>query len=133
MTKRYGNKNVVNDLSLTIYQNEILVLLGHNGAGKTTTLNILTGLTQPSAGSAIASNILNQPVDLFTDYQNIADFIGLCPQVDVLFTQMTVKENLIFYCKLKNVENMETVVDETLEKFNLAAKANNWAGEISGG
>ena len=116
-----------------MYQNEILVLLGHNGAGKTTTLNILTGLIQPSTGSAIASNIVNQPVDLFTDYQNIADFIGLCPQVDVLFTKMTVKENLIFYCKLKNVENMDTVVDETLQKFNLAAKANNWAGEISGG
>ncbi len=46
---------------------------------------------------------------------------------------MTVRENLVFYCKLKNVENMDTVIDETLEKFNLAAKANNWAGEISGG
>ena len=46
---------------------------------------------------------------------------------------MTVKENLIFYCKLKNVENMNTVIAETLEKFNLSAKADNWAGQISGG
>jgi len=133
LTKRYDNKCVVNDLSLTIYENEILVLLGHNGAGKTTTLNMLTGLIQPSSGSAITHNVLSQPVDLFTDYQSISDFIGLCPQIDVLFTQMTVKENLIFYCKLKNVENMDTVVDETLEKFNLSSKADNWARDISGG
>jgi len=52
---------------------------------------------------------------LFKDYQNIADFIGLCPQNDVLFTKMTVRENLIFYCKLKNVENMDAVIDDTLE------------------
>ena len=86
-----------------MYENEILVLLGHNGAGKTTTINMLTGLTRPTGGSAIAHNIATQDVDLFTDYQNIADFIGLCPQVDVLFTKLTVRENLIFYCKLKNV------------------------------
>ena len=86
-----------------MYENEILVLLGHNGAGKTTTINMLTGLTRPTGGSAIAQNIATQDVDLFTDYQNIADFIGLCPQVDVLFTKLTVRENLIFYCKLKNV------------------------------
>ena len=42
---------------LTIYQDEILVLLGHNGAGKTTTLNMLTGLTKPNGGSATAMNI----------------------------------------------------------------------------
>jgi len=63
--KRYGNKNVVDDLSLTIYQNEILVLLGHNGAGKTTTLNILTGLIKATSGTAVAYNIQTQPVDLF--------------------------------------------------------------------
>ena len=117
LTKLYGKKKVVNNLNLTIYQNEILVLLGHNGAGKTTTLNMLTGLTKPSSGQAYVQNIHDgiAYVDLFKDYQNIADFIGLCPQVDVLFTKMTVRENLLFYCKLKSVQDMETVVDETLE------------------
>ena len=57
LTKLYGRKKVVDDLSLTIYQNEILVLLGHNGAGKTTTLNMLTGLTKPSSGQAVVHNI----------------------------------------------------------------------------
>ena len=131
--KKYGKQTVVNDLSLTIYQNEILVLLGHNGAGKTTTLNMLTGLTKPSSGSAVAHNIQPTPVDLFTDYQNIADFIGLCPQVDVLFTKMIVRENLIFYCKLKNVSDMDAVVDDMLAKFNLTDRASAFATEISGG
>ena len=79
---------------------------------------MLTGLTEPTSGSAIVHNIAGgegAEIDLFKDYQNIADFIGLCPQNDVLFMRMTVRENLIFYCKLKNVENMDTVIDDTLE------------------
>lgn len=84
---------------------------------------MLTGLTEPTSGSAIAHHIgSSDEIDLFKDYQNIADFIGLCPQNDVLFTKMTVRENLIFYCKLKKVENMDTVIDDTLEKFNLTTK-----------
>ena len=55
--KQYNGVGVVNNLNLTIYQNEILVLLGHNGAGKTTTINMLNGLTEPTSGSAIAHNI----------------------------------------------------------------------------
>ena len=96
---------------------------------------MLTGLTKPTAGSAVVHNLggAGDGIDLFTDYQNIADFIGLCPQNDVLFTRMTVRENLLFYCRLKNVENMDTVVDETLEKFNLTPQQTTFAGLISGG
>lgn len=90
----------------------MLVLLGHNGAGKTTTLNMLTGLTNASAGSATVHNVLDRPIDLFSDYQNIVDLIGLCPQVDVLFEGLTTKENLIFYCKLKDIDNMYQVVED---------------------
>lgn len=61
-------------------------------------------------------------MDLLSDYSSIADFIGLCPQYNALFTKMTVRENLVFYCKLKNVDNMDAVVEETLEKFELTAK-----------
>ena len=87
-------------------------MLGHNGAGKTTTLNMLTGLTDASEGQANAYNILDRPIDLFEDYQNITDLIGLCPQVDALFESMTTRENLMFYCKLKNIENMDQVIDD---------------------
>ena len=57
LCKQYGDKRVVDDLSLTFYQNEIMVLLGHNGAGKTTTLNMVTGVTEPTSGSAFVYNV----------------------------------------------------------------------------
>lgn len=94
---------------------------------------MLTGLVKPTSGGAIAHNIGTSEIDLFTDYQNIADFIGLCPQVDVLFTKMTVRENLIFYCKLKSVDNMDQVIDQTLNKFNLTDRQDAFANDISGG
>ena len=80
LVKKFGGKKAVNNLSLTLFKNEILVLLGHNGAGKTTTINMLTGLTKPTSGSATAIEILpGQDVNLFSDYDNLVDLIGVCP------------------------------------------------------
>ena len=80
LVKKYYGKKVVNNLSLTLFKDEILVLLGHNGAGKTTTINMLTGIVEPNSGSAIAKNVMtNEDVDLFKDYDNMVDFIGICP------------------------------------------------------
>ena len=72
--KKYGSKKAVNNLSLTMFQNEILVLLGHNGAGKTTTISMLTGLERPTSGTATAFGN-----DLFKEQQTVKDFIGVCP------------------------------------------------------
>ena len=80
LVKKFGNKKAVNNLSMTLFKNEILVLLGHNGAGKTTTINMLTGLTKPTSGSANAIEILpGADIDLFADYDNLVDLIGVCP------------------------------------------------------
>ena len=99
LVKKYYGKKVVNNLSLTLFKDEILVLLGHNGAGKTTTINMLTGIVQPNAGSAIAKNIMtNKDVDLFKDYDNMVDFIGICPQENVLIDRLSVEENLNYFC-----------------------------------
>ena len=64
IVKKFGKVTAVNDFSLTVFRNEILVLLGHNGAGKTTTISIITGLIKATQGSA---NLLigNQNIDLF--------------------------------------------------------------------
>ena len=70
---------MVNDLSLTIYENEILVMLGHNGAGKSTTLNMLTGITKATSGQATVYNLSDRPIDLFADYPDVVDLIGICP------------------------------------------------------
>lgn len=59
LIKIYPNgKRAVNNLSLNMYQNQIFVLLGHNGAGKTTTISILTGLLQPTSGTATVINFI---------------------------------------------------------------------------
>ena len=106
---------------MTLFKDEILVLLGHNGAGKTTTINMLTGMVKPNSGTALAKNIMpNDPeVDLLKEYGNLVDFIGVCPQEDVLINRMTVEENLKFFALFKAIENSEQVIEEILVDFNL--------------
>ena len=134
LVKKFGKKTAVNNLSMTLFKNEILVLLGHNGAGKTTTINMLTGLTKPTSGSANAIEILpGADIDLFSDYDNLVDLIGVCPQEDVLISRLTVEENLKFFCLFKSIENHENVIENLLERFNLEAKRNIQAKSLSGG
>jgi len=69
------------------------VLLGHNGAGKTSLISVLTGIYEHSEGSAEAFG-----VDMFNNFDEIREFTGICPQHDVLFELLTVREHLeIFY------------------------------------
>ena len=128
LVKKYGNKRAVDDLTLTIFKNEILVLLGHNGAGKTTTIKMLIGEEKPTSGSASAFNI-----DLFSDYRDAVDFLGVCPQENVLFEKMTVYENLKFFCRFKGLLRPEILIEETVEKFNLDSKQHTLAANLSGG
>ena len=80
LEKKFKKKTVVNNLSLTLFKNEVLVLLGHNGAGKSTTINMLTGLLKPSSGTAKAIGVdQNREVNMFDDYRDLVDFIGFCP------------------------------------------------------
>jgi len=89
LKKIFGNNTAVNDVNLIIYESDIFALLGHNGAGKTTTINIITGLLMPNSGEARFKN-----VDLFQHMNKIRTTLGVCPQLDVLFDDMTVKEHL---------------------------------------
>ena len=91
-----GSKVAVDELSLNIFKGQITALLGHNGAGKTTTISMLTGLYPPSSGSAhINGN------SIITDMDAIRESLGLCPQHNVLFDRLTVKEHLDFFISLK--------------------------------
>ncbi len=93
-----GGKQAVNDLSLDMFRGQIFALLGHNGAGKTTTISILTGLLEPSGGTAYFGDI-----DMFEDIDSLRKTMGLCPQHDVLFPDLTPEEHLHFYAMLKGV------------------------------
>ena len=77
---------------------QIFALLGHNGAGKTTTISILTGLIEASSGWVEMFGY-----DLFNDMDSVRNHIGVCPQHDVLFDDLTVEEHLEIICALKGV------------------------------
>jgi ABC-type multidrug transport system ATPase subunit len=86
----------VQGVSLDIYKGDITALLGHNGAGKTTTMSILTGMISPTSG---AVNILGS--DLNTDLSTIRQSLGLCPQHNLLFGELTVHQHLIFFAMVR--------------------------------
>ena len=86
----------VRDLSLNMYQDQITALLGHNGAGKTTTMSILTGLFTPTSGDAVINKH-----SILVEMDTIRHNLGLCPQHNVLFDRLTVKEHLLLFGMLK--------------------------------
>ena len=76
-----------------MFDSQIFAMLGHNGAGKTTVISMLTGLIEKSQGEAKCYDI-----DLFEEMDEIREFMGVCPQHDVLFDLLTPREHLdIFY------------------------------------
>ncbi|TSK87603.1 ATP-binding cassette sub-family A member 3 [Bagarius yarrelli] len=129
---KMGNKTkeAVKDLTLSMFEGQITVLLGHNGAGKTTTLSMLTGLFPPSSGRAYINGY-----DICQDMALIRQSLGLCPQHDVLFDNLTVQEHLLFYAQLKSYprEKIPEEVDRIIHILNLKDKKNARSKTLSGG
>lgn len=116
LTKRYGDKTVVDALSFTIEKGEIVGFLGPNGAGKSTTMNMLTGYTSATDGQAFIDGY-----DVL-EYPNEAKKrIGYLPEIPPLYLDMTVEEYLQFVYDLKKakVENPKTHIDEILERIGI--------------
>ncbi|XP_071958195.1 phospholipid-transporting ATPase ABCA3-like [Antedon mediterranea] len=125
-----GKKLAVDDLSLKMYKGQITSLLGHNGAGKTTTMSILTGLFPPTSGSATING-----KSIVTDIQSVRSSLGLCPQHNVLFDRLTVKEHLDFFINLKGKSGPEAnaEVKSMIEDLQLVDKTNTASSSLSGG
>jgi ABC-type multidrug transport system ATPase subunit len=102
LVKRFGGFTAVDRLSLNLYENEILCLLGHNGAGKTTTISVLTGLLDKTEGS-----VRVQGMDLVKDLDKIREVLGICSQRDVLYDELTVEEQLRFMGQVKGLQGNE--------------------------
>ena len=99
-----------------MYDSQIFALLGHNGAGKTTTISMLTGLIEKSGGSAKCYN-----VDMFEEMDEVREFMGVCPQHDVLFDLLTPREHLdIFYdFKGGDPSRKQAEIDSLIEDVGL--------------
>lgn len=96
LSKSYGSKLAVNDISFTASESEILGFLGPNGAGKSTTMNILTGYLSSSGGQALING-----VDILEDPVTAKKDIGYLPEQPPLYLDMTVMEYLNFVYDLK--------------------------------
>lgn len=96
LVKTFGPKKAVKGVDLEMYKGQIFALLGHNGAGKTTTLSMLTGLLEPSAGVAEVFG-----TNMFHNMDDIRRILGVCPQHDVLFKNLTPEEHLKIYATFK--------------------------------
>uniref|UniRef100_A0A2P2LAL7 ABC transporter A family member 1 isoform X1 n=1 Tax=Rhizophora mucronata TaxID=61149 RepID=A0A2P2LAL7_RHIMU len=125
-----GNCRAVNSLRLSLYENQILALLGHNGAGKSTTISMLVGLLLPTSGDAL---VLGK--NITTDMDEIRTVLGVCPQSDILFPELTVREHLELFATLKGVEeeNFESTVTDMVDEVGLADKSNTVVRALSGG
>lgn len=88
-----GGFRAVRGVNVKMYDSQIFALLGHNGAGKTTVISMLTGLIKKSQGAARCYD-----TDLFEQMDDVREFMGVCPQHDVLFDRLSPREHLdIFY------------------------------------
>ena len=125
-------KQALNNVSFNLYKNEIFALLGHNGAGKSTLISILSGLYPATSGYAIYDN---QNILSTEGHSKFRKYLGICPQHDVLFDDLTVKEHLEMFCVFKSVkqENISTEIDKILQDFDLLEKKYTKACHLSGG
>ncbi|CAJ1912333.1 unnamed protein product [Sphenostylis stenocarpa] len=125
-----GDCCAVNSLQLTLYESQILALLGHNGAGKSTTISMLVGLLPPTSGDALVFG-----KNIVSDIDEIRKVLGVCPQHDILFPELTVREHLELFAILKGVEEhlLDNAVINMADEVGLADKINSIVRTLSGG
>lgn len=131
LQKTYGKSQALKGLNLKMYEDEITVLLGHNGAGKTTTLNLITGIVAPTMGTALVNGY-----DIRTDLEKARQSLGICPQNNILFMKMSVRDHIIFFSRLKGIRGSAAIKSEIskyLGILGLEDKSSVAAENLSGG
>jgi len=128
LSKRFGNKLVVDEFSIRVKRGKICGFLGPNGSGKTTTIRMLCGLLTPSGGSGtcLGYDILRQSLE-------IKRHVGYMTQRFSLYEDLSLRENLDFIARMYVVPQRKRAVDLTLERLGLAERSNQLAGQLSGG
>ncbi len=130
LTKRYGALTAVKDLTLEVYEGEVLGFLGPNGAGKTTSIHMICGLLKPDAGRV---TVRGMPIT--GNGRDVRARIGVCPQKIVLWDRLTCLEQLQFIGQMYGLGGKEARRrgDRLLETMDLADKRNKQARTLSGG
>lgn len=126
LTKKYGTKKVLDNVSFTVNDGEILGFLGPNGAGKSTTLNIVTGYISSTEGSVTIDGI-----DIMDDAIAYKKKIGYLPEIPPLYVDMKVWEYLDFVCELKGAD--KSCIDKILEEVKITDVKNYLIRNLSKG
>jgi ABC-type multidrug transport system ATPase subunit len=125
-----GKVNALTDLNLKLYEGEVTAFLGHNGAGKTTTMSLLTGLYEPTAGTAYINGM-----DIRNEMDKIQKCLGICPQHNVLFDDLTVEEHLLFFGQMKGMtrRSVKKEIPGWLDRVDMSPQRKVLSKHLSGG
>ena len=130
LSKSYGPREAVRNLSFQVEKGEVVGFLGPNGAGKTTTMNILSCIMPASSGSAKICGF-----DVFEQSLEIRKLIGYLPEAPPLYSDMVVYDYLIFAARLRNVSSRKafSAAEQVIEKCSLKNVRNRIIGRLSKG
>ncbi|TPK90282.1 ABC transporter ATP-binding protein [Mesorhizobium sp. B2-4-17] len=128
LVKRFGDKTVVDHVTMSVAEGEIVGFLGPNGSGKTTTIRIMCGLLTPDEGEGTVLGF-----NIRTDSLRIKREVGYMTQRFSFYEDLTIGENLEFVARLYQLKPVEEYVAKTLDELGLATRRNQLAGTLSGG
>lgn len=132
LVKKYKARTVVNDMSVTVGQGEIVGLLGPNGAGKTTCFYMMVGMVKPNSGRIYldSTEITNMPI-----YQRARLGVGYLAQEASVFRDLSVEENILAVLEMTSMKKDARLakVEELLEEFSLGHVRKNLGKVLSGG
>jgi ABC-2 type transport system ATP-binding protein len=129
LTKRFGGRTAVRDVSFGVARGEVFGFLGPNGAGKTTTVRILGTLLTPTSGSAVIAGIPLSAANAAAIRQRIA----IMPEAPGLYRRLTVTENLVFFARLYGLPDRDKRIKAALDAVGLADRASDPCGTLSKG
>ena len=132
LVKVYGQRRVVDDVSLSVEQGTIVGLLGPNGAGKTTTFYMVVGIAKPDSGTVMLDG---HDIGQMPMYQRARMGIGYLPQEASIFRKMTVEENLMSILETTSLSHEEQIkkMDELIDEFGIGHIRKNLGTALSGG
>ena len=128
ITKRFGDKTVVNGIDLKVKRGEIYGFLGPNGSGKTTFIRMLCGLLTPEAGSGTCLGF-----DVLTQQREIRTRVGYMTQKFSFYEDLSIRENLDFIARVYVVKSRRAAVDAAIERLGFKGRSQQLAGQLSGG
>ncbi len=128
VTKRFGQKTVVNGIDLQVRRGEIFGFLGPNGSGKTTFIRMLCGLLTPDAGQGrcLGYDVLRQQAE-------IKRHVGYMTQKFSFYEDLSIRENLDFIARIYDVDDRAEAVQRSLARLGLEKRSHQLAGQLSGG